>query len=154
MVLRLRAVLLSIGVLAASAMPAAAQYSVAGIDDPKLVETFVSKLQKAVAADDAAAVAALAHFPVDVTVDRKRRNHVSSDEFQKLYRQIFDPCLKRVVAAATIEDLFVNWKGVSLGQGAIWFGMQPDKTVRWFAINGPVDGEPLCERASLLLEMR
>lgn len=135
------------GLSAGIVEPLNAQFSAAGIDDPKLVFAFLSDLQKAVATDDAAMVATLASFPVDVFIRKQRRRVRSSAAFQKLYPQIFTPCLKRVIAAARREDLFANWRGVMLGQGAIWFGMQRNGKIRFFTINGPVDGELLCKES-------
>jgi hypothetical protein len=123
------------------------QFSPAGIDDPKLVDRFLTNLQTAVAADDAASVAQLARYPAEVMIDKKRRRVRSRAEFEKLYAQLFTPCLKRVVAAAKPEDLFANWQGVSLGQGAIWFGMQASGRIQFFTVNGPMDDEPLCKEA-------
>jgi hypothetical protein len=129
----------------ARAQAPSSQFSPAGIDDPKLVDRFVENLQKAVAADDAAEVATLARYPAEVVIDKRRRRVRSRAEMEKLYPQIFTPCLKRVVAAARSEDLFANWQGVSLGQGAIWFGMQASGRIQFFAVNGPAEDEPLCK---------
>jgi hypothetical protein len=106
---------------------------------------FLSELQKAVAADDTAAVAALAKFPADISTRTARKRIQSSAEFQKAYAQIFDACLRRVVAATKPEDLSASWRGIMLGRGAIWFGLEPDRSIRIVAINGPIDGEPLCQ---------
>jgi hypothetical protein len=121
------------------------QFSPAGIDDPKRVDRFLEDLQKAVADDNAAEVALLARYPTDVTIDKKRRRVRSKAEMEKMYAQIFTPCLKRVVAAAKSEDLFANGQGVNLGQGAMWFGMQANGRIQFFTINGPADDEPLCK---------
>ncbi len=133
--------------IADSAQTPSAQFSAAGIDDPKLVDSFLSDLQKAVASDDAAQVAALGRYPVEVVIDKHRRRVRSREELEKLYPHIFTPCLRRVVAAARPEDLFANWQGVMLGQGAIWFGMQANRRVQFFTINGPIQDEPLCKES-------
>lgn len=125
--------------------PAANPFAPAGIDNPQLVVTFLSDVQKAVAADDTAAVVGLARFPIDVSIRKARKHLPSSEEFQEVYAQIFDTCLKRVIAATRPEDLSASWRGVMLGQGAIWFGLESDRSLRIFAINGPIDGEPLCQ---------
>lgn len=120
------------------------QFSAAGIDDPKLVDAFLADFQKAVAADDAAQVAALGRYPAEVMVGKRRRRVKSREEMQKLYADIFTPCLKRVVAATRPEDLFANYQGVMLGGGAVWFGLQGSRRVLFYTINGPVENEPLC----------
>jgi hypothetical protein len=139
------------GIVAASLLasvrlqPATNPFVPAGIDNPQLVFTFLSDLQKAVAADDTGAVAGRTRFPVDVAIRKARKRLQSRAELQKVYAQIFDPCLKRVVAAAKPDDLSASWRGILLGRGAIWFGAEPDHAIRIFAINGPIEGEPLCQ---------
>jgi hypothetical protein len=133
--------------IASSPQAPSSQFSPAGIDDPKLVDRFLSDLQHAVANDDAAGVAALGRYPADVVIQKRRRRIKSREELQKLYPQIFSPCLKRVVAAARPDALFASAQGVMLGQGAIWFGMQVSGRIQFYTINGPMEGEPLCKEA-------
>jgi hypothetical protein len=143
----MRIILAAVTLLAvASSSPQApsSQFSAAGIDDPKLVDRFLSTLQEAVASDDAAHVAALGRYPIEVVIQKHRRRLKTREELQKLYPQIFTDCLKRVVAAAQPESLMATGQGVMLGQGAIWFGMQGSRRMQFFTINGPIDGEPLC----------
>jgi hypothetical protein len=135
-------------VFAAPSQPAQPQFYAAGIDDPKIVSTFLSELQEAVAADDAGRVAGLAAFPVEVSIGDQRRMVRSIAEFRTLYPRIFGPCLKRIVAAATLDDLSASWRGVMLGEGAIWFGLQQSGQIRFFTIDGPIAGEGLCKEGS------
>jgi len=120
------------------------QFSPAGIDDPKLVTNFLEDFQKAVANDDAATLAALGRYPAEVVINKRRRKVKSKDEMQKLFAEIFTPCLKRVIAATRPEDLFASYQGVMLGGGAVWFGLQGSRRVLFYTINGPVENEPLC----------
>lgn len=120
------------------------QFSPAGIDDPKLVNNFLEDFQKAVATDDAATVAALGRYPAEVVINKRRRKVKSKEEMQKLFAEVFTPCLKRVIAATRPEDLFANYQGVMLGGGAVWFGLQGSRRVLFYTINGPVENEPLC----------
>ena len=145
--MRAAAVALAMGItgIAVAAQAPTSQFSPAGIDDPKLVDRFLTNLQTAVAADDAAGVAQLGRYPAEVVIDKKRRRVRSRAEFEKVYAQLFTPCMKRVVAATRPEDLFANWQGVSLGQGAMWFGMQASGRILFFTVNGPMEDEPLCK---------
>ena len=120
------------------------QFSAAGIDDPKMVDAFLADLQKAVAADDAAQVAALGRYPAEVVIAKRRRKVKSRDEMQKLYAELFTPCMKRIVAETRPEDLFASYQGVMLGGGAIWFGLQGSRRILFYTINGPLENEPLC----------
>ncbi len=120
------------------------QFSPAGIDDPKLVNNFLEDFQKAVAADDAATVAALGRYPAEVVINKRRRKVKTKEEMQKVYAEVFTPCLKRVIAATRPEDLFASYQGVMMGGGAVWFGLQGSRRVLFYTINGPVENEPLC----------
>jgi hypothetical protein len=135
---------LTLFAIAGSIQTPSSQFSAAGIDDPKMVDMFLSDLQQAVAADDAAKVAELARYPVDVVVGKKRRRLRTRDEMQKLYPDVFTPCLKKIVAAARPEDLFASYQGVMIGGGAIWFGLQGSRRMLFYTINGPQEGDPVC----------
>jgi hypothetical protein len=136
--------LLTLFTIAGSLQTPSAQFSAAGIDDPKMVDAFLANFQKAVADDDAAEVAAMGRYPAEVVINKKRRKVKTRDEMQKLYPEIFTPCLKRVIAATRSEDLFANYQGVMLGGGAVWFGLQGNRRVSFYTINGPLENEPLC----------
>jgi hypothetical protein len=83
--MRMAVIAASVFVLAGGVrQPAKSQFSAAGIDDPEIAFTFVSDLQKAVAADDAARVARLGQFPLDVVIRKQRRRVRSSAEFTTL----------------------------------------------------------------------
>jgi hypothetical protein len=118
-------------------------YEVAGVDDPATVPRFLQQLQKAVGAGDAKAVAELARFPLPVSVGGVRKRVASATELESLYPEMFTACLKRVVAAATPQELFANWQGIMFGDGAVWFGPGAGG-MRLIAINGPQEGEKLC----------
>jgi hypothetical protein len=121
------------------------RFQVAGIDDADSVYGFLSDLQKAVREENASRVAALASLPIEVVIKKDRRRVATRDEFIKRYPDIFDACLKRVVLATTRDQLSASWRGVMLGSGAVWFG-QSHGALRLIAINGPIEGEPLCRQ--------
>ena len=118
---------------------------VAGVDDPARVRDFLSAFKSAVAANDAGAVAALTSFPLEVSIDGRRQRVASGARFVQLYKEIFTPCLERVVAAATSDELFANANGVMFGSGAIWFSPVSGGALRIITINGPMAREKLCE---------
>jgi hypothetical protein len=135
---------LTLFVLVGGPQTPATQFSPAGIDDPKMVDQFLADFQKAVAADNAAAIAEMGRYPAEVVINKRRRKVKSRTEMEKLYPEIFTPCLKRVIAATRPEDLFANYQGVMLGGGAVWFGLQGSRRVLFYTINGPLENEPLC----------
>lgn len=122
-------------------------FRVAGVDDPARVREFLAALKAAVAKDDAAAVARLASFPLDVAVGGRRESVSTDQRFVQIYSGVFTPCLKRLVETASMEELFANANGVMFGSGAIWFSPLEGGAIRIITINGPMAREKLCEAA-------
>ena len=90
-------------------------------------ESVFNALQRGVAAGDRAAVAALMRYPVRVTMDGKTTKVADAAAFQRDYDKIVTPALAKLIAAQEFDQLFVNWQGVMIGQGEVWFtGICPD----------------------------
>lgn len=79
-------------------------------------------LQRAVAAHDAAAVAALVRFPIEVNPGRAPATIASPGQFIAQYDRIVTPAIAAVVARQSWDTLFVNAQGVMLGDGEVWLG--------------------------------
>ena len=79
-------------------------------------------LQRAVAAHDAAAVAALVRFPIEVNLGRAPVTNASPGQFIAQYDRIVTPAIAAVVARQSWDALFVNAQGVMLGDGEVWLG--------------------------------
>lgn len=112
----------------------AADYSVAGIDDPALVTACVTTLRQAVSRDDRPAVAALIDFPIKVKVNGRRRSIKNKATFLAHYDAIINPGVRAALLKGEQGQLFVNCQGVMLGDGQVWLGLV-GKTVRVIAIN-------------------
>ncbi|MCL1634763.1 hypothetical protein M2650_08985 [Luteimonas sp. SX5] len=78
------------------------------------------ELQRAVAAKDAAAVAALVQYPLVATIDGKKATIKDSAAFAAQYDKIVTPAIADVVTRQKYSDLFVNYKGVMFGSGQVW----------------------------------
>lgn len=94
------------------------------LGDPEAYETLFRQLQEGVAADDRAAVSTLMRYPLRVEVDGTRREIADAEAFIAAYPSIMTPALKRVIAGQSFDTLFVNWQGVMVGQGQVWFSGQ------------------------------
>ncbi len=78
------------------------------------------ELQRAVAAKDAAAVAALVDYPLAATVDGKKTKIEDAPAFVAEYEKIVTPAIADAVVKQKYSDLFVNYKGVMIGNGQVW----------------------------------
>jgi len=114
------------------------RFAPAGTDAPA-VERFLGELQRAVAADERAAVLALFACPCTVWDGQRLRRVRDAVQIRPFYDSVFDAGLKQQIAAARAEDLFANWQGVMLGDGRLWFGATgPGGRLGINAVNAPV----------------
>ena len=83
---------------------------------------FIRELQKAVAADDKAWMAAHLHLPVRY-FGKTAQIIRSKDWFLKHYATVIGPELKANVLAQDPEKYFMNYQGLMVGEGShnIWF---------------------------------
>jgi len=110
---------------AAQAAPPATPepFAVAGISRAEAAE-FLARLQAAVRADDAGAVASLTHFPLTVN---GRTGAATRAEFLEHYPSIFNARVRSAVLSQTLEGLFANWKGLIVGRGEVWIAALCDE---------------------------
>ncbi len=106
-----------------SAVEKTNRYEVAGIDDPQGFETAFRDLQALVAKDDRAAVAGYVSYPIQANIDGKRVKIASEADFLKNYDKIMTATVKAALLAQKVEETFVNYKGVMVGQGELWITM-------------------------------
>jgi hypothetical protein len=130
-----------IGVLALVPLQTRAQddgprsYSIAGIDDSSKVDEFLKNLQALVSMDKKEAIAKLIQFPINIKISGKKISLNSTTAFLKNYGQAFNSTVKDAILKQKSSDLFVNWQGVMIGNGQIWFRPQPNGQLKIVAIN-------------------
>lgn len=77
-------------------------------------------IKAAVAADDAAALAAYIPLGEAIMVDGESRVFETEDEFAAAYDELFTPEIVAAVEAQSYATLFVNSEGVMFGDGQLW----------------------------------
>ena len=116
-----------------AAAPAAAPAS-AIADDPSAVnqaidevlgdhvryEAVIRQLQQAVAANDAAAVAALVDDPLATVRDGQSLKIADAEAFVRDYDRIMTPPIAEAIKRQRYSELMVNYKGVMFGNGEAW----------------------------------
>ena len=93
------------------------KYSVAGIDDAAEFESVFKTIQSLVAKGEKEKVAEYIRYPLtsaNITVR-------STEEFIKNYDSIITGKVKTALINQKVEELFVNYKGVMVGAGEVWF---------------------------------
>ncbi|GGA74983.1 hypothetical protein GCM10011385_31270 [Nitratireductor aestuarii] len=102
----------------------------------KQYRAFLEQLQKAIAADDRQAVAAMVDYPFETRIGGKKVRIRDKKRFVADYGKIITRKIKDAVAKQRYEDLFANWQGVMIGDGEIWFsGIGGNDTVKIIAVN-------------------
>lgn len=97
---------------------------------------FFDTLQKAVAADDRKAVAAMIDYPFQARINDKATKLGDAAHFITDYEKIVTPKVKNAVANQTYATLFANWQGVMIGDGEVWFsGVGGSGKIKVTAIN-------------------
>jgi hypothetical protein len=81
----------------------------------------IAAFQKAVRAHDAAGVAALVSYPIKVSIGGSKRTIKAPRAFIAKYDSIVTPAIAAAVQDQKWDDLFVNYQGVMLGRGEVWF---------------------------------
>ena len=109
-------------VLIVTVLYASGRYDVAGFDDDKAVEKFVSELKSAILAKNSEFVAKRVSYPITVYLNGKTvKNIKNQKEFIEMFDQIFYPDFLQKIKAAKTENLFARYDGVMLGErGEIW----------------------------------
>ena len=135
--IRNSACLLAILVLSSLALAQEAnKYEVAGIDDAAAVEKFFHNLQEAMARGDRVRIASMVSYPISVMIAGRKVRLRNRAEFLRRYNAAINLRVKQAVAEQNVENLFVNYQGVMIGDGEIWFN-QPSrsKLIKIIAIN-------------------
>jgi len=101
-------------------------FAVAGIKDPAAFTSYFEKLQKNVAKNNKAAVADSITFPLRVNHNGKSVMIKTKKDFIAKYDKIMTATVKKKLLAQNVDKLFVNWKGVMVGDGEVWLGQTKD----------------------------
>jgi len=84
------------------------------------VQTLLTDLQRSVSQHNAAAVAALVHYPIKVNPGKHPITIKNPKEFIKDYDRIITPDIAAAIYKQKYDGLFVNSQGVMIGDGEIW----------------------------------
>jgi hypothetical protein len=113
------------------------RYEVAGISDPAEFEKTFNTIKELVARNDKEEVAAYVLYPLNVNHGSARRTIRTKQEFIKEYDTLMTIKVKKALANQNVKDTFVNYQGVMVGNGEIWFGISlaSDKKYGILSIN-------------------
>jgi hypothetical protein len=84
-------------------------------------EAFYASLQAKAAKDDAKALSAMVHYPLNACIHKKNVKIASQKAFMSHYKELFNVRVKSKLKTQSFDDLFANDEGVMVGDGEIWF---------------------------------
>ena len=90
------------------------------LGDPVRYEAVIRQLQRAVAANDTAAVAALVNYPFVTVRDGESLRVADAEAFVREYDRIMTPPIAEAIKRQKYSQLMVNYKGVMFGNGEAW----------------------------------
>lgn len=111
------------------------KYAVAGIEDAAAFEQYFNSLKQLIARDDKKAVADSFIYPVSIVIDDKKTTFQNADEMVAQYDKVFTDKVKEAVAKQKVEDLFVNYQGVMVGNGELWLGVNVDNGEEYYILS-------------------
>ena len=98
------------------------RYYIGGIDNPVKFEEMFNEVKKFVSEDNKEKVSEYILYPLRVNHDKSSTEIKTPDEFIKNYDNIFTEEVKKAFLNQDVKDTFVNYQGVMVGDGEIWFG--------------------------------
>ena len=105
------------------------------LGDHQRYRDVIDALKSGVAAGDAAKVAALVQYPISVRIAGKDAVLKNEAEFVARYKDFMTPEIVDAITATKYGDLFVNYKGVSFGNGQVWInGICKDAACKAFDV--------------------
>ncbi len=90
------------------------------LGEPRRYRETIERLQAAVAAGDAAAVAPLARYPLEVRIGGEPVTIGNEQDFVARYAGFMTPDIRSAIVDTRYADLFVNGEGVMFGRGQAW----------------------------------
>ena len=101
------------------------------VGDHLKVQQLLTHLQQSVASHNAAAVAALVHYPIKVNPGKKPFTIKNDKAFIKDYDDIITHDIQDAIFKQKYENLFVNSQGAMIGDGEVWItGFCRDKSCK------------------------
>ncbi|WP_322906287.1 hypothetical protein [Paenibacillus campi] len=98
--------------------------NVAGFDSAKQFTGYFANLKRAVAKGNLDAVAKRVSYPLAVNgANGKKRSILNEKQFLKEYNSIMTAKVRNALAQQNVNDVFVNYRGVMVGNGELWIGV-------------------------------
>ncbi len=114
-------ILTGVSLLQGAEVSIADRLKAAGLAEEE-VRPFLAAIQNTVARNDLKALAQMIRFPIRLNRPPVRSATIrNARDFMAHYPRFITDNWRKAVLRQKYEDLFVNWQGVMIGRGEIWF---------------------------------
>lgn len=97
---------------------------VAGFDSAKQFTGYFANLKRAVANGNRDAVAKRVSYPLAVNLaNGTRRSILNEKQFKNEYTSIMTSGVRQALSRQNVNEVFINYRGVSVGNGTMWIGV-------------------------------
>lgn len=110
------------------------RYELIGITNAKEFEKSFNTIKSLVKNNEKSKVANYVSYPLNVNKEDKKIKIQSKEDFIKNYNTIFTENVKKALLNQDVTKTFVNYQGVMVGSGEIWFTHVKNKAMI-YAIN-------------------
>lgn len=111
------------------------QYEVAGINDSEKFNNLFISIQEALESENKELIADSILYPLKVNTKDERFKIGDKEAFLRNYDEIFTDKVKNALSNQIIDELFVNYQGIMVGDGEIWFSCLEDPQYGIITIN-------------------
>lgn len=94
--------------------------------------SFFDRIQSAFKDNDRTAIASMVRYPLLTTLNHHKVYIRNRNELLSHFDEVFDDGVRSAISNATDRDVWGNWRGFMIGNGAVWFdaiiprGEKPD----------------------------
>ena len=82
---------------------------------------FFHRVQSALQSNDRQTIAALVSYPALTSINHRRVHIRNQQQLLAHFEDIFDAGVRCSILNATEKDVWGNWQGFTVGDGAVWF---------------------------------
>lgn len=82
---------------------------------------FLARLKELVRQDKKTELAGLVYYPLVVTAGRATIRLTGQADFSARYSELFTPRVKETILAQRPEEIYADYRGYMIGNGALWF---------------------------------
>lgn len=115
------AILFALGLFLLCSVSAAQEKPTCTLPDCDQAKVFFQKFQQAVNEDNRKAVSAMVRYPLNSYRDGKKTVIADRTQLLAKFDTVFDAQTRCALKAASVEDVWGNWRGFTISAGLIWW---------------------------------